>query len=39
MEVSTGLLWIGGAVFVVVIAAVLIWVAMSGNRGGGSRPD
>jgi hypothetical protein len=34
----TGLFWIGGGVLVVVIAAVLIWVAMSGNRGGGSRP-
>jgi hypothetical protein len=32
------LLWLGGAALAVVIAAVLIWVAMSGNRGGGSRP-
>jgi hypothetical protein len=39
MDVSAGLLWIGGAVLVVIIAAVIVWVAMSGNRGGGNRPD
>ena len=32
MDVASGLFWIGGAVLVVVIAAVLIWVAMSGGR-------
>jgi hypothetical protein len=37
MDVS-GLFWLGGVALVVVIAAVLIWVAMSGGRGGGSRP-
>ena len=31
--------WLGGAALIAVIAAILIWVAMSGNRGGGNRPD
>ena len=39
MEISTGLLWIGGAALVLIIAAVLIWVAMSSGRRGGNPPD
>ena len=33
MDVASGFFWIGGLALVVVIAAVLLWVFMSGKRG------
>jgi len=37
VEIASGVFWIAGGALIAVIAAVLIWVAMSG-RGKGDRP-
>ena len=34
MEVSGGVFLIAGGIFVAVVVAILIWVAMTSNRGG-----
>lgn len=33
------LFWIAGGALLVIVIAVLMWVAMSGGRGGRNRPD